>query len=98
MQIVKDEKRKAAEKLDKERGQLIVKRNDFIQKSRHQLSVQEQKIVLYLISKVRPQDTDFTEQEFSISEYCRFCGMDETSGKNYSDIKEAFPRLVQHRP
>ena len=89
----KGKNRKTAEKLDKERGQLVVKRNDFIQKSRHQLSLQEQKIVLYLISKIRPQDTDFTEHTFSIAEFCRFCGMDDDNGKNYSNIKEALGKL-----
>lgn len=93
MSSVKDNKRRAAEKLNQKRGQLIVKRNDFIQKARHQLSLQEQKIVLYLISHVKPNDTDFTEQVFSIAEFCRFCGMHEDSGKNYSDIKNALKSL-----
>jgi len=79
--------------LSKKRSHLVVKRNDFIQKSRHHLSLQEQKIVLYLISHVKPDDTNFTEHVFSIPDFCRFCGMDETSGKNYSDIKEALGKL-----
>ena len=93
MPPVKDEKRKAAEKLSKERGHLVVKRNDFVQKSRHKLSLQEQKIVQYLISYVKPNDENFTEHRFSIAEFCRFCGMDEKNGKNYHDIKEALKTL-----
>jgi len=79
--------------INKERGHLVVKRNDLIQKSRHQLSLQEQKIMLYLISRIKPDDANFMEQVFTIQEFCRFCGMDETSGKNYSDIKDAIGKL-----
>lgn len=92
--MIKDDKQKAREKLDKERGHLVVKRNDFVQKSRHQLSLQEQKIVLFLISKIKPDDMNFTEQVFSIAEFCRYCGMGETSGKNYSDIKDSIGKLL----
>jgi len=72
---------------------LVVKRNDFVQKSRHKLSLQEQKIIQYLISHVKPNDENFTEHRFSIIEFCRFCGMDEKNGKNYHDIKEALKAL-----
>jgi len=80
--------------INKERGHLVVKRNDLIQKSRHQLSLQEQKIMLYLISRIKPDDANFMEQVFTIQEFCRFCGMDETNGKNYSDIKDAIGKLL----
>ena len=81
-------------KEDQDRGQLVVKHNDLIQKTRHQLSLREQRIVLYLISKIKPRDKNFTEQTFSIAEFCRCCGMDETSGKNYKDIKDALAQLL----
>ena len=92
--MVKSEKQKSDEKLNIERGNLVVKRNDLIQKAHHHLSLQEQKIVLFLISKIKPNDTEFTEQEFYIAEYCKFCGMDETSGKNYSGVKDAIGKLL----
>ncbi|MDY4786917.1 MAG: RepB family plasmid replication initiator protein, partial [Bacteroidaceae bacterium] len=44
----------------------VVKANDLIQKSRFSLSVQQQKIVLYLISQISQFDTDFKLYEFSI--------------------------------
>ena len=72
---------------------LVVKRNDLIQKSRHRLDLQEQKIILYLISKINPNDTDFTDQVFSIADFCRVCGMNSDSGKNYSDIKKALQAI-----
>lgn len=94
MPLIKSNNQIEFDKLNQERSQLVVKRNDFIQKSRHRLSLQEQKIVLYLISHVKPSDTNFTEHIFSISDFCRFCGMHEDSGKNYSDIKDALGKLL----
>jgi plasmid replication initiation protein len=93
MAFVKSKEHKDAEKLSAERGYLIVKRNDMIQKSRHQLNLQEQKILLFMISKIKPHENDFTEQVFSISEFCAVCGMDGDSGKNYSDIKKALQAI-----
>ena len=65
---------------------MVTKANDLIQKSRFKLSHQQQKIVLYLISQISPFDEDFRMIEFSISEFCKVCGL-ETSGKNYNDLK-----------
>jgi len=72
---------------------LVVKRNDFIQKSRHQLTVQEQKIVLYMISRIKPDDKDFMEQEFSTPEFCRICDIDAGNGGNYTYLKATVQKL-----
>jgi len=76
------------------RNYKVVKSNCLIQKSRFQLSVQEQKIILYLISKIKPGDESFMTTEFSIIEFCRVCGIYDESGKNYRDIKSAIKALV----
>ena len=76
------------------RGKTVVKANELIQKSRFNLSLQQQKIVLYLISQITPYDEDFKLYEFSISEFCRVCGIDETSGKNYQDLKAAIKEIA----
>ena len=76
------------------RSQSVVKHNDLIQKSRYNLSLQEQKIILYLISKIKPEDEDFKLYEFSIQEFCEVCGIDEKNGKNYSDLKETIKDLT----
>ena len=72
------------------KDQRVVKSNDLIQKSRFDLSLQEQKIILYLISQITPYDEEFKNYEFSIPEFCKICGIDHTSGGNYADLK---PRL-----
>lgn len=77
-----------------ERGRTVVKANELIQKSRFNLSLQQQKIVLYLISQITAFDEEFKLYEFSINEFCRVCGIDDTSGKNYTDLKAAIKEIA----
>jgi len=72
----------------------VVKHNDLIQKSRYELSMQEQKIILYLITKIKPEDDEFEEYEFNIKDFCEVCGIN-TSGKNYTDLKDTILNLVK---
>ena len=76
------------------RKNTVVKANDLIQKSRFSLSLQQQKVVLYLISQITPIDEDFKLYEFSIVEFCKVCGIDYDSGKNYADLKEAVKEIA----
>lgn len=76
------------------RSQTVVKANELIQKSRFNLSLQQQKIVLYLISQITPYDEEFRTYEFSINEFCKVCGIDESSGKNYLDLKTAIKDIA----
>ena len=75
------------------KDQRVVKSNDLIQKSRFDLSLQEQKIILYLISQITPQDEEFKLYEFSITDFCKICGIDHTSGGNYADLKRAVKEI-----
>lgn len=76
------------------RNNTVVKANELIQKSRFSLSLQQQKIVLYLISQIMPYDEDFKLYEFSIIEFCKVCGIDYESGKNYADLKAAVKEIA----
>ena len=71
------------------RHKTIRKANELIQKSRFSLTLQQQKILLYLISQITPYDETFKQYEFSIPEFCRICGIQVESGKNYKDLKTA---------
>lgn len=75
------------------RNRMVRKGNDLIQKSRFDLSVQQQKILLYLISQIEPYDEDFKTYRFVISEFRRVCGISD-SGKNYSDLKSAIKGIA----
>ena len=82
------------ETYSEQRDKLVVKANELIQKSRFNLSLQQQKIVLYLISQIMPQDDDFKLYSFTIPEFCRVCGITVESGKNYQDVKNAIKEIA----
>ena len=71
----------------------IVKSNDLIQKSRFDLTLSEQKIVLRLIQMIQPQDEEFKYYSFDIQEFCDICGIDRLSGGNYAYIKNTIQKL-----
>ncbi len=76
------------------RNKTVTKANELIQKSRFSLSLQQQKIVLYLISQISPYDEDFKLYEFSIQEFCKVCGINQSSGGNYQDLKGAIKEIA----
>jgi plasmid replication initiation protein len=80
-------------KMSELRDYKVVKSNDLIQKSRFQLSLQEQKIILYLVSKIKPEDIDFQEHIFEIRDFCKICGLEANSGANYKYIKQTLKKL-----
>ena len=80
--------------IEKARNAIVVKSNDLIQKSRFELSALQQKLVLFLASKIKPYDDDFKLHEFSIQEFCSVCGIVEESGGNYSNIKKAIKEIA----
>lgn len=77
----------------KEREYTITKANELIQKSRYSLSTQQQKIILYLISQINPKATEFKKAKFKIQEFCKVCGIDCESGKNYTSLKEQIKKI-----
>lgn len=62
----------------------VYKANDMIQKGRHELSLQEQRCVLYAISKIKPEDSIFQEYTFELSDFYRLCGLQKES---YTELK-----------
>ena len=82
------------------REYLVVKHNAIIQKNKYQvaknagnsLSLLEQKVLLYVISRIKPDDTELKEQIFDIAEFCRVCGI-QAGGENYPYLKEVIAKL-----
>ena len=79
------------EEKKKQQYALVVKSNDLIRKSRFSLTLTEQRIVLYLISKIKPKDTELLEYDFDIREFCEVCGIDYYN--NLSQLKETIKSL-----
>lgn len=71
----------------------VIKRNDLIQKSKYNLTATEQKIVWFLISKIKYEDKDLNTYIIEINEFCRICGIQESNGGNYKTLKTALKTL-----
>ena len=76
------------------RNKTVIKSNDLIQKSRFSLSLQQQKIILCLISQITPYDEEFKLYEFNVVDFCQACGIDCANGKNYRDLKAAIKGIA----
>ncbi len=63
------------DQIQQERSMTVNKRNDMVQTARYRLSVQEQRAILYSISKIKPEDTKETEYSFSLREFYKVCGI-----------------------
>lgn len=70
------------------RNKKVRKSNELIQKSRFNLSLQQQKIILFLISQITPYDEEFKTYHFNIIEFCNICGIDIKGGKSYEELKD----------
>jgi plasmid replication initiation protein len=80
------------EKKQYRRDLKVYKSNDLIQKTRYTLTAQEQKVLLYTISKIKPNDTT-QEFSFNIKALCEICGI-EYHSKNYLNFKETIKHLA----
>lgn len=74
------------------RSRLVVKSNALIQKARYELGLQEQKIILYIISQIKPSDDSLREFDVELKELCKACGV-QLQGKNYANFKKTIKSL-----
>jgi plasmid replication initiation protein len=73
-------------KIEKERNMKVYKADELLQKARFTLTITEQRLILYAITKIKPTDTAFTEYEFNLKDFYSVCGI---SGKeSYTEIKK----------
>ena len=85
-QVIDETKEARFKELYREKD-IVVKSNDLIIQSRFDLSIQQQKILLYIISKINHKyDTEFRECIFDIKDFCDTCNI-TYSGNNYTDLK-----------
>ena len=79
-----------------DREQYVVKANDLIRRTRYSLTTQQQKIILFALSKIKPDDDVHTEYTFDINELANACGMKIRDGGSYYDrIKEDLRQLAR---
>lgn len=70
----------------------VVKSNDLIQKARYELSTQELKLMNYLFSLLKPNQTS-KSVVFMISDFCKVTGIQATNGGNYMHIRKILKAL-----
>ena len=76
-------------------SQYVVKSNDLIRRTRYTLTTQQHRIMLYAISKIKPNDTPETTYEIDIKELCAACGIQmDNTGYYYKAIKDDLIKLT----
>ena len=77
------------------RDYYVVKSNELLQNGRYNLTTQQQKIVLFAISKIKKGDDPQKYYTFHISELCAACGIGSESngGTYYQRIREDLEKL-----
>lgn len=74
---------------------LVVQSNDLIRNVRtlrYGLTIQQQRILVYLISKIGKNDTNLKRVKFNLSEYCNVCNL-KKNGTEFDRIKESLKGL-----
>lgn len=82
-------------KTDDERGQMVVKANALIQHSRYSLTLQQHKLLLYFISKIKPDDAVTTWYTADIKDICRVCGITMHGGYYHATIKQDLLKMTE---
>lgn len=82
------------ERIEQVRNYKVTKSNDLLQRSRYSLTLQEQRIINFIVAHIKPDDTDISQYfEFKIPDFCRICGI-ETTNNTYlrKIVKKLFDR------
>lgn len=77
-------------KVTSDRQMQIYKSDRMIQKGRHKLSLQEQRCVLFAMSKIKPNDTISQEYTFDIKDFYRATGLEKDT---YTELKSILKTL-----
>lgn len=81
---------KATEKQSKQYYSVVKKSNIAIRKARYSLSLQQQKVLCFLISELKETDTHETEKIFDIKAFYDFM---EVNNKDYDKVRQALKAL-----
>ena len=85
LNIWKNDRNFEVEKHKEQLQYYVVEHNDLISKARQDLTARELKIMDFVISKIKPSDTNFTKVNTSMYELSNVLDL-KRNGKNYSDL------------
>lgn len=75
------------------RGQFVAMGNELVQKSRYNLSLLEQKLVLFMVSKITPYDAPDKDYIFTYNEFEEVCNLNKDGGKSKKLVYEMLREL-----
>lgn len=79
---------------EKDQSLTVRKANQLIQRNRFDMTIREQRLLLYCISKIKPTDKGTETFTISIRDVCAACGIaDNITGGAYKAMKEAVKKL-----
>lgn len=79
---------------EKDQSLTVRKSNQLIQKNRFDMTLREQRLLLYCISKIKPTDKGEETYTISIRDVCAACGIaDNVTGGAYKAMREAVKKL-----
>lgn len=77
------------------RSMLVVKENELVQRASYNLTLEEQKLLCYVISKIKPGDKEFQRYIISAVDFAEVCGTDK---KNiYRDFKRMAENFLSNK-
>ena len=77
----------------KKNGELVCVMANQIAEARHRLTVQEQRMILWLIAQIEPKDKDFLSHTLAVQEFEKLTG--STSGRLYEQTKSVATGLLR---
>lgn len=83
--------------VDKLRNERVIKANQFIQKTRYNLTTRQQKILMFVISKISKHDTKETKYHTTLSEVADVCNIPIHGGSDWTAIDEDLTTLADRK-
>lgn len=80
------------EKKDGLKNEIVVQHNDLIE-ARYRLTLQEKRVMLWIISRIQYDDDEFISHKISIKDFANMIGV--SSDHMYSDMEKITMKLVQ---
>ncbi|KJU83889.1 replication initiator protein, partial [Candidatus Magnetobacterium bavaricum] len=72
---------------------LVTKSNDLVE-ARYDLTLTEQRVILYMVSMIEPNDEDFKTYRITVSEFVKIIGIDDKSA--YNQIRQVTENLISN--
>ena len=80
--------------MDKEKTYIVSKSNELIHNVSFDLTEQEQKIIAYIASRIKPEDDDLLTQTIKYDDFLLLCGTQDSKGGAKAHLKNTIKKLA----